>query len=943
MAAVAAATIGMMGTSCTEDPGTEFPVTQPSDNAAYEYLASYDVIKSYCSANVGASVDASAYNEGGIMATLINSNFDEVVASYHMKHGGVVKDDGTMDFSVVDAFVDNAMEAGLNVYGHTLCWHSGQNMTYLNTLLEDKWVETASTAIAPAPRMVQAAPSYTTNASFVASRVEAEWSENLIGNGDFEGDDLSSFFISDNSSGATGVIAEGGADGTGHAYHLNNPKAGENWHAQLGIQFPNTPMAAGETWKLTFDVKSVNGAVFNGNHIQGSENYDALSGKYYSDIATTTEWAAQEILIDVDADGVEGGIKIILSFGNYTDDIYVDNISLTKQSAGSGEGGDSGDSTQVVFEGDFPAENKGVTYDIYNDSASDTYSTIDDGGNNVLEVINTTAGNNWEPQLAVILPSGVSFQDGEVWQFKMKIKSLNSSTIGGVSFQVAAGGDALGGKYYSINTSAEWQEQTLDIDVTGEGLATAGKIVLGLGESVDTFYIDDLQFIKVSGSTGGGGDDGDDDTSDVTYEWEDELIVNGDFEETVDPLDTDNWLVQVNTQSSGANVGYTEGVDGGQAIFMNNDIACANVWDTQLIVLPNVGEFAATDIYKLEFDIKTDNGSTITGAHSQTLAYAPAYSSGDITTSSEWTHYTFIITNAAGGTNFAMQFGKTIDKFYFDNISFKKGRIVPTGGHFEPLTDEEKKANVTAAMQEWVTEMISHTKGKVKVWDVVNESIDDSDPTSLRTGVGKEDSANFYWQDYMGENYVRDVVKMAREAAGDEELILFINDYGLEFEHNNNAKCDGLIEWIAKWEADGETVIDGIGSQMHVSVSLDPGYQAKQEEAVVAMLTKLAATGKLIKISEIDMRIALGNNEYQKTAATTEEQHKLMSEYYKFIVSKYFEIIPKDQQYGITHWSPTDATDDEYAWCAGEPIGLWTTNYTRKHAYAGFVEGLKGN
>ena len=62
---------------------------------------------------------------------------------------------------------------------------------------------------------------------------------------------------------------------------------------------------------------------------------------------------------------------------------------------------------------------------------------------------------------------------------------------------------------------------------------------------------------------------------------------------------------------------------------------------------------------------------------------------------------------------------------------------------------------------------------------------------------------------------------------------------------------------------------------------------------------------------------------------------------YSETLKKYFEIIPVSQQYGITHWSPTDSPDDS-GWRKGQPIGLWSLNYNRKPVYAGFAEGLSG-
>ena len=62
---------------------------------------------------------------------------------------------------------------------------------------------------------------------------------------------------------------------------------------------------------------------------------------------------------------------------------------------------------------------------------------------------------------------------------------------------------------------------------------------------------------------------------------------------------------------------------------------------------------------------------------------------------------------------------------------------------------------------------------------------------------------------------------------------------------------------------------------------------------------------------------------------------------YKFVVSEYLRIIPADQQWGICQWCATDAPANS-GWRGGEPVGLWDSNYYRKHTYAGFADGLQG-
>ena len=196
---------------------------------------------------------------------------------------------------------------------------------------------------------------------------------------------------------------------------------------------------------------------------------------------------------------------------------------------------------------------------------------------------------------------------------------------------------------------------------------------------------------------------------------------------------------------------------------------------------------------------------------------------------------------------------------------------------------------------------------------------------------------------FLKKSHIEDTEKYFAENGGNSgDLKLFINDYNLESWWDNNKKVKSLINWIKRWESDGETKIDGIGTQMHVSYILNEADQKKQEESIVNMFELLAASGKLIKITELDMGIvekAFG--EGIKTELVTFEQYQKMSDFYKFIIQKYFEIIPVAQQYGITQWAATDSPADS-GWRKGQPIGLWDLNYNRKHTYAGFADGLAG-
>lgn len=433
-----------------------------------------------------------------------------------------------------------------------------------------------------------------------------------------------------------------------------------------------------------------------------------------------------------------------------------------------------------------------------------------------------------------------------------------------------------------------------------------------------------------------------------------------------------------------------EGGDGGRCLVLKNASALANNYGAQTWYQFDA-PLANGQKYILKFMAKASSDFAPEIYLQSSRGGEQQYPGSVSTIGTTWQKITFEFTPSdALVDKVAFNFGFLAGEIYIDNITltadgsdenliansdFEDGTITGwTGwnpgtfetisedgkgyawGQIEEMSDEEKKMVLTNALEDWIKGMMAACKENpnieegesagatlVKAWDVVNEPMSDRYPSQLKSAAteGEENAAqSFYWQDYLGKEYAREVVKFARKYGG-EDLKLFVNDYNLEAAYNNNAKCQGLIDMIAYWEADGVTIIDGIATQMHVSYSLNPEEQAKNEACVVKMFQLLAASGKLVKISELDMGILDESGTEIKTENVTLEQQKLMSDYYQFIISKYFEIIPQSQRYGITQWSSADSPVGS-GWRAGLPIGLWNLNYDRKPTYAGFANGLAG-
>lgn len=422
-----------------------------------------------------------------------------------------------------------------------------------------------------------------------------------------------------------------------------------------------------------------------------------------------------------------------------------------------------------------------------------------------------------------------------------------------------------------------------------------------------------------------------------------------------------------------------------KALHIHTDEAKANPWDWELYY--NLDQpLVVGKEYTIKMKAKASpvfNNICFWPGDGTNTQYLPSFNAGEAL---EETSVTFTADYALNVMRFC--FGQFGGDLYFDDLSLKETgsdvELIQNSSfdeddlaHFSKpswldytyaiesvvegssgsLTPEEKIEVIVGAMDNWINGMMEACGGYVTTWDVVNEALSGVDQdgdgiydlqSATRGTVSKEGAKNnFYWQDYLGdEEYVRTAVRLARQhfvehEGNAAELKLFINDYNLESDWDDNKKLKSLIAWIGKWEADGVTKLDGIGTQMHVSYYLNPDIQKSKEDHVVKMLELLAASGKLVKISELDMGIIGMDGASIMTKDITLEQRRAMAEYYKFIVRKYFEIIPAAQQYGISQWAQTDSPENS-SWRKGEPIGLWTLNYDRNPSYAGFADGLAG-
>lgn len=558
-----------------------------------------------------------------------------------------------------------------------------------------------------------------------------------------------------------------------------------------------------------------------------------------------------------------------------------------------------------------------------------------------LVIKNAVAGGHWDAQL--YFPAQLS--KGKKYVFKMNAKATAPFDL----ILWAAPGDADLG---SISVGTQWNEYTVNFtpsDNYENFVFAAGK----LGGELDIKSLSLCEEGSTNNLIVNGDIKGDEVPCTKPYSWH--TVTTGIQEVAESQVVEIPVSVGHLTFDDGQNLGGW-GMDNAPKIVngvceVGNNAAKADPWNSQVNYEPGFA-FENGTTYHLKMKIKGSVAGEFGAGFQNPDGYKGCGDFPTIKFTTDWKEVDVTTTcNGDNALRLLLNIGKYAGTLYIDDFEVYYTKSSNT----IPLTDEEKKKALTPALQNWIYGMMEATEGKVKAWDVVNEALSGEDKDgdgkfdlqSAKRGNVKPDDAknNFYWQDYLGDlDYVRTAVAAARKGFVDaggkrEDLKLFINDYNLESDWDQNGKLKSLIQWIKDWEADGVTKIDGIGSQMHISCYGNPKTQEAKKNAIENMLKLMAESGKLVRISELDMGYVDANGKEVKTADMTEEQHKEMRALYEFVVKKYLEIIPENQQWGICQWCVTDSPANS-GWRAGLPVGLWDMDYYRKHTYGGFAAGL---
>jgi len=586
-----------------------------------------------------------------------------------------------------------------------------------------------------------------------------------------------------------------------------------------------------------------------------------------------------------------------------------------------------------------------------NSSSKDVAQPGADNSNYCMHLNNPSDANAWSAQCAYTfdyyLEVGV--------EYTIRFDAYSSVEGGQLQFQYQNGSTyGSQGGYNTFNLTTEWA--TYEYTFTITSYDDVNRILLNFGAVGGDYYIDNIEFgTKVEDPM--------------------ENVMTGDSYD-FEGGTTGNWGSWGNSSTKDvAEPGYN---NSSYCMHLNNP-SDANAWSAQCAYTFDdyleegskyiIQFYAKSSVDAGQLQFQYQNGST----------YGSQGGYNTFTIGQDWTLCEYEFTPAYDDVNrILLNFGAVGADYYIDNVKFGKAvdqsakqnvrKKASATSYYVIKTAAEKREALLGFMETWIKGVADHLAEKGVTpygYDVVNEpiadgsnaprglngifggSVTDDDGNVTYDSEPTEDTENglnlnwgdnhFYWGYYVSDYAVKAFQYARQYLPADTKL--FVNDYNLE---TSPAKLAALIDFVNNIDSEnGSAIVDGIGTQMHIDISSVSDDEDKNAEVIAALKDKvdamfqtLAASGKLIRVTELD--VSLG------TASPSSAQYEAQSDAYEMIVQSYLENIPTAQQSGITVWTLSDNADEHEYWLPDCAPNLFDSSYLRKWAYKGFCDGLAG-
>ena len=286
-------------------------------------------------------------------------------------------------------------------------------------------------------------------------------------------------------------------------------------------------------------------------------------------------------------------------------------------------------------------------------------------------------------------------------------------------------------------------------------------------------------------------------------------------------------------------------------------------------------------------------------------------------------------------------------KFTFEQgdavVAFAEKHTMPVFGHMlvwnfvtrkwlfedqdgKPLPREKALGN----LEKYISGVVSHYKGRIKAWDVVNEAI--------------SDQGNEYLKDTpalraIGVDYIEKAFEFAH--AADPGAELYYNDYNIEQE----PKLRKTLRLVQSLQAKG-IHIDAVGIQGHWLINWPP------TEMIEKAIEALATTGVKVMITELDVdplpRDTSGANMAVTEKGVNPYPDGLPTEMQEKLARRYGEIVTAIVRHPAVTMMGFWGTHDGRSWLNDFPVKgrtnyplLFDRQYRPKPAFDAVIKALE--
>ena len=231
-----------------------------------------------------------------------------------------------------------------------------------------------------------------------------------------------------------------------------------------------------------------------------------------------------------------------------------------------------------------------------------------------------------------------------------------------------------------------------------------------------------------------------------------------------------------------------------------------------------------------------------------------------------------------------------------------------------------QKEKLLAVLKNHITKVVSHYKGQVAEWDVVNEAINDEYNADWR-------SQGSVWYEGIGAEFLDSAFVWAHEADPDAELCY--NDYSIEWGLREGSKASFVVEQVKRWKKNN-IPITCVGTQTHIEIAHETTPQN-----VRALAKALAELDVTLNITELDIGFPKGSAGNLSAADYAKQGH---------LYRQFMDVFLEEPNMGeFVIWGLTDA----HSWLdeqQGKTEGLlYDKQYKPKPAFDSVMASLKAH